>query len=110
MQDVLAGRKPQDELSERARAICQFESHLDTLLCEQDRGAIGRYSWISHLVSSGCELAVQAWWRYRYTGNARRLHEAYPLLRGAVEKIGGVVAHGNLRRDRPGACPQGPRQ
>jgi hypothetical protein len=85
VQDVLAGRKLKDQLTERARALCQFESHLDTLLYEQDRGAIGRYSWISHLVSSGCELAAQAWWRYRYTGDEQWLREAYPLLRGTVE-------------------------
>jgi hypothetical protein len=48
--------------------------------------AAGRYSWISHLVSSGCELAVQAWWRYRYTGEIDWLRtHAYPLLRATVE-------------------------
>ncbi|MCU0872567.1 MAG: hypothetical protein MUE50_09510, partial [Pirellulaceae bacterium] len=42
--------------------------------------------WISHVASSGSELAVQAWWRYRYTGDRQWLRtHAYPLLRGTVE-------------------------
>ncbi|MCP3885280.1 MAG: hypothetical protein GY700_07370, partial [Propionibacteriaceae bacterium] len=45
-----------------------------------------RYTWISHVASSGSELAVQAWWRYRYTGDNEWLRtHAYPLLRGTVE-------------------------
>ena len=46
----------------------------------------GRFSWISHVASSGSELAVQGWWRYRYTGDREWLRtHAYPLLRGTVE-------------------------
>jgi hypothetical protein len=38
------------------------------------------------VASSGSELAVQAWWRYRYTGDREWLRtHAYPLLRGTVE-------------------------
>ena len=43
-------------------------------------------SWISHVASSGSELAIHAWWRYRYTGDREWLQShAYPLLRGTVE-------------------------
>jgi hypothetical protein len=46
----------------------------------------GRYLWICHIASSGSELAMQAWWRYRCTGDTEWLRtHAYPLLRGTVE-------------------------
>ena len=83
--DVYHGSKKNNELSDYARALCQYDYALSTVLYTEKTGAIGRYSWISHIVSSGCELAVQAWWRYRYTGDKQWLQKAYPLLRGAVE-------------------------
>jgi len=85
--DVYLGKKSNIQLSERARALGQYDSHL-RLLSEPEEGerAAGRYTWISHVVSSGCELAIQAWWRYRYTGDTEWLRtHAYPLLRGTVE-------------------------
>ena len=48
--------------------------------------AKGRYSWVSHIASSGSEVAVQAWWRYRYSGDKEWLRShAYPLLKGTLE-------------------------
>jgi len=81
-QDVLLGRKPHTAMSPRAKALCQFDSQLNVVT----EPAKGRFSWISHVASSGSELAVQAWWRYRYTGDREWLRtHAYPLLRGTVE-------------------------
>jgi hypothetical protein len=81
-QDVLLGRKPHTAMSPRAKALCQFDSQLN-VVAEPHKG---RFSWISHVASSGSELAVQAWWRYRYTGDREWLRtHAYPLLRGTVE-------------------------
>ncbi len=91
LQDVLLGRKPLTELSDRARALCQFDSHLRVVT----NPTAGRYSWISHVASSGSELAVQAWWRYRYTGDKKWLQtHAYPLLRGTVEFYRHLVRRG----------------
>jgi hypothetical protein len=82
VQDVMLGRKPHTELSARARERCQFEGQLNAVAGPHT----GRFSWISHTVSSGSEIAVQAWWRYRYTGDREWLRtHAYPLLRGTVE-------------------------
>lgn len=82
-QDVLLGRKPHTELSPRAKDLCQFDSQLNVVTQPPDRG---RFSWISHVASSGSELAIHAWWRYRYTGDQEWLRtHAYPLLRGTVE-------------------------
>jgi len=80
--DVLLGRKPHTDLSPRARALCRFDSQLRVVT----EPAKGRFSWISHVASSGSELAAQAWWRYRATGDREWLRtHAYPLLRGTVE-------------------------
>ena len=81
-QDVLLGRKPHTAMSPRARTLCQFDSQLSAVTEPYK----GRFSWISHVASSGSELAVQAWWRYRHTGDREWLRtHAYPLLRGTVE-------------------------
>jgi len=81
-QQVMQGEKKHTELSDRARSLGRFDCQLSVL----DRPVAGRYTWISHVASSGSELAMQAWWRYRYTGDAQWLRtHAYPLLRGAVE-------------------------
>jgi hypothetical protein len=81
-QDVLLGRKPHTAMSPRAKALCQFDSQLRVVIEPYKE----RFSWISHVASSGSELAVQAWWRYRYTGDRQWLRtHAYPLLRGTVE-------------------------
>ena len=81
-QQVILGGKKNTELTARARALGLFEGHLSVL----NHPATGRYTWISHIASSGSELVVQAWWRYRYTGDTQWLRtHAYPLLRGTVE-------------------------
>lgn len=91
-QDVLLGRKPHTELSDRARTQCQFDSHLRCATNPRE----GRYTWISHVASSGSELAAQAWWRYRYTGDKEWLRShAYPLLRGTVEFYRHLVRKGD---------------
>jgi len=90
-QDVLLGRKKHTELSPRADAMCGFDSHLRAATRPRE----DRYTWISHVASSGSELAVQAWWRYRYTGDNEWLRtHAYPLLRGTVEFYRHLVKKG----------------
>ncbi len=88
-QDVFLGRKRDMDLSERARKFTRFESHLSTLSVgiEHPEGMVdGRFTFISHILSSGCELATQAWWRYRYSGDREWLKMgAYPMLRSTVE-------------------------
>ncbi|MFM8478703.1 MAG: glycosyl hydrolase family 95 catalytic domain-containing protein, partial [Planctomycetaceae bacterium] len=70
------------ELSPRAKGLCQFDSQLN-VVTEPYKG---RFSWISHVASSGSELAIHAWCRHRYTGDQNWLRtHTYPLLRGTVE-------------------------
>ena len=92
--DVYLGRKKNTELSDRARKLGQFDSSLRVFI-GKDEMAGGRYTWISHVCSSGAELAVHAWWRYRYTGNKQWLRtHAYPLLRGTAEFYRHLVRKG----------------
>jgi hypothetical protein len=82
-QDVFLGRKPLAEMSLQAKQQCQFDSQLN-VVTQPPAGS--RMSWISHVASSGSELAIHAWWRYRHTGDREWLRShAYPLLRGTVE-------------------------
>lgn len=72
-------------VSQRLAHCCSYDWHLEASTNRPDP-AFGGYSWISHVASSGAELAVHAWWRYRYTGDEAWLRShAYPLLRGTVE-------------------------
>ena len=86
--DVYLGRKPNSELSEEARARGRFECGLSQLADGRQPPHIdaGRYSYCSHIASSGSEIAVHAWWRYRYSGDTDWLAtHAYPLLRETLE-------------------------
>jgi len=80
-QRVCLRKMPNTELSDKALELCQYEAHLATNACYKN--GLGH---ISHLVSSGSELAIHAWWRYRYTEDEQFLRtHAYPLLRETVE-------------------------
>jgi len=85
--DVYLGRKTVNDLSPAARALGQYECVLTQFADGHAfRGEAGRYSYVSHIASSGSEVAAQAWWRYRYTGDRAWLRShAYPLLRETVE-------------------------
>ena len=86
--EIFLDGKSSAAMSPELTARCRFDQHLATLLytgaetgCDS-----GVYSWISHLASSAAELAVHAWWRYRYSGDIAWLRShAYPLLRGVAE-------------------------
>jgi hypothetical protein len=81
--DIFFGRKDPKSISVRLKSIGSFEGHLDAVT---HHAVSKQYSYITHVASSGSELAVQAWWRYRYTGDTLWLRtHAYPLLRGTVE-------------------------
>jgi hypothetical protein len=87
-QGIYWGRNSCDQLSEEAKALGKYDSSLRVFVVGATERPLakGRYTWISHIVSSGCELAVQAWWRYRYWGDRQWLaSHAYPLLRATVE-------------------------
>ena len=101
-QDVWLGRKTSMELSARAVSYNTFDGGLRALDTSRfhDREefpaqAAGRYSWVSHVASSGCKIAKHAWWRYRYTGDEQWLRShAYPLLRETVEFYRGLARKG----------------
>ncbi len=78
------GKTKYESLSKRTRELCWFDSSLYVVVRPGNPQA--PFTWISHLASSGNELAMQAWWRYRYTGDKQWLRShAYPMLRGVAE-------------------------
>ncbi len=90
---VFTGRQDPKAISTRLAAACGFESHL---FCSTHGPVTRQYTWISHVASSGSELAVHAWWRYRYTGDVAWLRtHAYPLLRGTAEFYRHLVIRGD---------------
>ena len=97
--DVWLGRKTSMELSPGAASYNCFDGGLRALDTSRfhDREefpaqAAGRYSWVSHTVTSGSKIAKHAWWRYRYTGDEEWLRShAYPLLRETVEFYRGLA-------------------
>jgi len=101
-QDVWLGRKTSMELSARAASYNTFDGGLRALDTSrfQDREefptqAAGRYSWVSHIATSGSKIAKHAWWRYCYTGDVQWLRShGYPLLRGTVEFYRGLARKG----------------
>jgi alpha-L-fucosidase 2 len=92
-QDVYLGRKTTSDFSPAALALGQYECILTQFADGHEfRGEAGRYSFCSHMASSGSELASHAWWRYRYTGDKQWLAtHAYPLLKGTVEFYRGLA-------------------
>jgi len=85
-----AGAPVSSRLSER----CAYDWHLDASTRRNDPTSVG-YSWISHVASSGAELAVHAWWRYRYSGDEGWLRShAYPLLHGVAEFYRSIARRG----------------
>lgn len=78
--EVFKGKKKKSELTERARKMCLFDSHLRVVSTYDNY-----YSHTSHVTSSGSELAMLGWCRYRYTGDTQWLARAYPLLRSTLE-------------------------
>ncbi len=92
---VFLGHRPAEALSTRLRELCRYEHHLITQLYPLQGRADGRVSWISHLATTACELALLAWWRYRYSGDDDWLRTvAYPLLRDTVEFYRGLALRG----------------
>ena len=87
--EYFLGRTSSDTLSARTRILCQHDSHLYYISqCERDEEESGTrpHASIGHIVSTGSKIALQAWWRYRCTGDEQFLRDrAYPLLRGTVE-------------------------
>ena len=92
---VFLGHKPAETLSTRLRELCRYEHHLLTQLYPLDGRSDNHITYISHLATTACELALLAWWRYRHCGDTDWLRTgAYPLLRDTVEFYRGLAVRG----------------
>lgn len=95
LRGIYPGGRSGAAVSPRLADRCSYDCHLSTLISETAT-AHGGYSWISHVASSAAELAVHAWWRYRYTGDVAWLRShAYPLLRGVAEFYRSIARTGD---------------
>ncbi|OPZ83065.1 MAG: hypothetical protein BWY76_02456 [bacterium ADurb.Bin429] len=85
-------------VSTRLEGCSGYDWHLEASTRRTDPAYAG-YSWISHVASSGAELAVHAWWRYRYTGDEAWLcSHVYPFLRGVTEFYRSLARRGEDKR------------
>ena len=92
---VFLGHQPAATLSTRLRQLCRYEHHLRTQLYPLEGSSDNHITYISHVATSACELALLAWWRYRYSGDGDWLRtRAYPLLRDTVEFYRGLAVRG----------------
>ncbi len=96
--DYFLGRTRSDTLSARTLALCQHDSHFHNICkCHHDSEEPGSrpHCAIGHIVSTGSKIALQAWWRFRCTGDTQWLRDkAYPILRGTVELYRHLVGKG----------------
>ena len=86
--EVLArGTRTRNQLSSLAMSVSGFDSSLAALTRQDERYvSSGRFSWITHILTSGSELAIEFWRRYEYTQDRGWLAKhAYPLLRDMLE-------------------------
>ena len=94
-QDVMRGRKPAWELSERAIAECSYDSQLHVTAATREQGKdyyqLGRYTWISHYATGVLDIGLQYWWRYRYTGDREWLRAGPIHLRDGMEFYRGLA-------------------
>ncbi|MEO7654000.1 MAG: glycoside hydrolase family 95-like protein, partial [Bryobacteraceae bacterium] len=84
--DVLLGKKTRSDLSVEARRLGGYDASLATLVRDDSAVEKGHLTPISHILSSGSELALQFWWRWEYTRDRQWLAEsAYPLMKECAE-------------------------
>ncbi len=83
--NIMLGTPPQPQpISPRAMEFAQYDAAVFPFAFHTFTR--GHYGQVSHNLASGPKLALQAWWRYRYTGDEAWLRtHAYPLLKHSIE-------------------------
>jgi hypothetical protein len=92
--NIMLGTPPQPQpLSPRAMDFAQYDAAVFPFAFHTFTR--GHYGQVSHNLASGPKLALQAWWRYRYTGDEAWLRtHAYPLLKHSIEFYRSLVVKG----------------
>ncbi len=84
--DVLMGKRSRASLPPEVIKECLSEATLDWINPRFKAVRDDQFSWLSHLLSSGGQLAMQYYWRYKYTGDVNWLHNsAYPMMKSIVD-------------------------
>ena len=86
VRDVMLGRRTRASLPPDVVQECLADANLDWIHPKFTSVRKDRFSWVSHILSSGGSIAMQFLWRYELTGDERWLREmAYPIMKGVVE-------------------------
>ena len=88
LREFLLQRQPQESVSSATSENIKYDGVHSTINDRTRWGVktVGPFSWVHHIMSSGCELAIQYWWRYQFTGNDAWLRDvAYPFMKSAVQ-------------------------
>lgn len=86
IRDVLMGHRTRASLPPDVVQECLADANLDWINPEFTSVRKDRFSWVSHILSSGGGIAMQFWWRYELTGDERWLRDmAYPVMKSVVE-------------------------
>ena len=92
--NIMLGTPPQPQpLSEHAMQFAQYDAAVFPFAFHTFTE--GHYGQVSHNLASGPKLALQAWWRYRHTGDEAWLRtHAYPLMKNTIEFYRSLVVKG----------------
>lgn len=84
--EVLMGKRSRASLPKDVIEECLAEATLDWINPKFKSVRGDQFTWISHLLSSGGQLAMQFYWRYELTGDINWLREsAYPMMKSIVD-------------------------
>ncbi|MBO9620468.1 MAG: hypothetical protein J7539_15690 [Niabella sp.] len=84
--EVLMGKRTRASLPPEVIEECLAETTLDWINPKYGSVRNDHFSYLSHILSSGAQLAMQFYWRYKMTGDINWLREsAYPMMKGMVD-------------------------
>ncbi|MGJ7030091.1 glycosyl hydrolase family 95 catalytic domain-containing protein [Niabella hirudinis] len=86
VREVLAGKRTRASLPPEVILECLSETTLDWINPKYGSVRNDHFSYLSHILSSGAQLAMQFYWRYQMTGDINWLREsAYPMMKSMVD-------------------------
>ena len=88
VQEFLLGKRARESISESTIESVKYDGVLDFIppYAHWGNSVREQFTWQAHILSSGCELAMQYWWRYQFSGDKNWLREmAYPVMKATVQ-------------------------
>ena len=86
LRDFLLARKTYEQTSEEFRAFAEARNGYDSRFNWLHKRSTAPFSWVTHILFSGAQIAWQHWLHWEHTLDEEFLRErAYPLVRGVAE-------------------------